>query len=231
MSGAALAAAPREIRIVARAGGRLAISRRETGLVLVGGPRLLRGALCGLIGDQPGMRVIAALPSIEAFEDACRRAATPRCDILLLDADDHKGSCGRAVDRLLALALPCKLVLLSTEASGEIVLCATTRRIDGVLLKESSVSELCDAVAHIANGHAVMPASWRAAPELVELTPRQLDVLKLIAHGQSNDEIAAQLGVRPNTVKFHISDIFRRLGVRNRIEAVAQLEACEAPPR
>jgi DNA-binding NarL/FixJ family response regulator len=230
MSGAALAA-PREMRIVASAGRRLAISGRETGLVLVGGPRLVRGALGGLIGSQPGMRVVATVPSIEAFEEACRRMAVPRCDILLLDVDDHKGHCGRAVDRVLALALPCKLVLLSTEASGEIVLCASTRRIDGVLLKESSVAELCDAIAHIANGHAVMPASWRAAPEPVALTPRQLDVLKLIAHGHSNDEIAALLGVRPNTVKFHISDIFRRLGVRNRIEAVAQLEACEVPQR
>jgi DNA-binding NarL/FixJ family response regulator len=216
MSGAALAA-PREMRIVARAGGGLAINRRETGLVLVGGPRLVRGALGGLIGAQPGMRIVDSLPTIEAFEEACAMAA-PRCDILLLD-------------RMLALALPCKLVLLSTEASGEIVLCANTRRIDGVLLKESSVAELCDAVAHIANGHAVMPASWRAAPEPVALTPRQLEVLKLIAHGHSNDEIAARLGVRPNTVKFHISDIFRRLGARNRIEAVAQLDACDVPQR
>jgi DNA-binding NarL/FixJ family response regulator len=176
------------------------------------------------------MRIVDSLPTIEAFEEACAMAA-PRCDILLLDADDHRGHCASAVDRMLALALPCKLVLLSTEASGEIVLCANTRRIDGVLLKESSVAELCDAVAHIANGHAVMPASWRAAPEPVALTPRQLEVLKLIAHGHSNDEIAARLGVRPNTVKFHISDIFRRLGARNRIEAVAQLDACDVPQR
>jgi DNA-binding NarL/FixJ family response regulator len=229
MSGTALAA-PREMRIVARAGGRLPISRRETGLVLIGGPRLVRGALGGLIGAQSGMRIVASLPTIEAFGEACATVA-PRCDILLLDADDHKGYCASAVDRMLALALPCKLVLLATEATGEIVLCANTRRIDGVLLKESSVVELCDAVAHIANGHAVMPASWRAAPEPVALTARQLDVLKLIAHGHSNDEIAVRLGVRPNTVKFHVSDIFRRLGVRNRIEAVAQLEACEVPQR
>lgn len=229
MSGAALAA-PREIRIVTRTDGRLAIHRRDTGLVLVGGPRLVRGALGGLIDSQPGMRIVAALPTIEAFEEACRMTA-PHCDIVLLDADDHRGHCASAVDRMLALELTCRLVLLSTEASSEIVLCANTRRIDGVLLKESSVAELCDAVAHIANGHSVMPSSWRAVPEPVALTPRQLDVLKLIADGHSNDEIAAQLGVRPNTVKFHIADIFRRLGVRNRIEAVAQLEACEAPQR
>jgi DNA-binding NarL/FixJ family response regulator len=128
-----------------------------------------------------------------------------------------------AIDRLLALGLDCKLVLLCSETTPEIVLCAGTRRIDGVVLKESSVGELCDAVAHILTGHAVMPARWRAVPETVALTPRQIEVLTLIARGYSNDEIAEYLDVRPNTVKFHISEIFRRLGVRNRIEAIARL--------
>jgi DNA-binding NarL/FixJ family response regulator len=60
-------------------------------------------------------------------------------------------------------------------------------------------------------------------PQAVALTPRQLEVLKLVSRGYSNDEIAEHLDVRPNTVKFHISEIFRRLGVRNRIEAIASL--------
>jgi DNA-binding NarL/FixJ family response regulator len=51
-----------------------------------------------------------------------------------------------------------------------------------------------------------------------------VDVLELVAQGFSNEEIAAQLGLRPNTVKFHISEIFRRLGVRNRIEAIAHAD-------
>ena len=57
----------------------------------------------------------------------------------------------------------------------------------------------------------------------IPLTPRQLEVLKLMAHGHSNEEIARRLGLQRNTVKFHISQIFRRLGVRNRIEAAARL--------
>jgi len=210
--------------------GRLASRERETALVLVGGPRLLRAAVGGLISAQPGMRVTSSLASIDALEADCR-LAPPRCDVALLDVDDYPGECAQAVDRLLSLDLQCKLVLLCTEASSEIVLCASTRRIDGVVLKESSVCELRDAISHILRGHAVMPSSWRAAPELVALTPRQYEVLKLIAHGHSNEEIAELLGVRPNTIKFHISEIFRRLGARNRIEAIARLEACEAPVR
>jgi len=90
---------------------------------------------------------------------------------------------------------------------------------------------LRDAISHILNGYAVMPSGWRAAPELVALTPRQFEVLKLMSHGHGNEEIAELLGVRPNTIKFHVSEIFRRLGARNRIEAIARLEAGEAPTR
>ena len=229
MSGATLASwsEPRAPSIRA---GRLPAREREAALVLVGGPRLLRAAVGGLINAEPGMRVTASLGSIDALEEHCR-VAPSRVDVALLDVDDYRGACAQAVDRLLSLDLPCKLVLLCTEASSEVLLCASTRRIDGVVLKESSVSELRAAISHILNGYAVMPSSWRAAPELVALTPRQFEVLKLISHGHSNDEIAELLGVRPNTIKFHISEIFRRLGARNRIEAIARLEACEAPTR
>ena len=229
MSGATLASwsEPRAPSIRA---GRLPVRERDATLVLVGGPRLLRAAVGGLINAQPGMRVTSSLSSIDALEEYCRLAPS-RIDVALLDVDDYRGACAQAVDRLLALDLPCKLVLLCTEASSDVLLCASTRRIDGVVLKESSVRELRAAISHILNGHAVMPTSWRAAPELVALTARQFEVLTLISHGHSNDEIAELLGVRPNTIKFHISEIFRRLGARNRIEAIARLEACEAPSR
>jgi DNA-binding NarL/FixJ family response regulator len=229
MSGAALATWS-DIDMPAITAGRIGPRERETALLLVGGPRLLRAAVSGLINAQPGMRVTMSLASVDALEEDCR-LAVPRCDVTLLDVDDYRGDCAQAVDRLLALGLPGKLVLLCSEASSEVVLCASTRRIDGVVLKESSVRELRDAISHILNGHAVMPSSWRAAPQLVALTSRQYEVLTLMSHGHSNEEIADLLGVRPNTIKFHVSDIFRRLRARNRIEAIARLETCEAPLR
>jgi DNA-binding NarL/FixJ family response regulator len=229
MSGATLAGWS-EMRMPSITAGRLVASERDTAMVLIGGQRLMRAAVGGLLDAQPGMRVTSSIASIEALEEVCE-LAPPRCDVALLDVDDHRGGCTEAVDRMLALNLPCKLVLLCTEASSDVVLCASTRRVDGVVLKESSVGELRAAISHILSGHAVMPASWRASPELVALTTRQFEVLKLMALGHSNEEIADLLGLRPNTIKFHISDIFRRLGVRNRIEAITQLETCEAPRR
>ena len=70
---------------------------------------------------------------------------------------------------------------------------------------------------------ATCPPSQATAPDTVTLTPRQVEVLRLVSRGYSNDEIATCLEVRPNTVKFHLSEIFRRLRVRNRIEAIARL--------
>ncbi len=201
---------------------RIDARRRDAALALVGGPELLRGAIGELLDAQPGMRLVCSVVSIDEFA-AAMRSATTRCDVVLLDVDSFRGVCAPAVDRLLAFELDCKLVLLCTEVSAEVMLCASTRRIDGVVLKESSVVELCDAVAHILTGHAVMPARWHAVPDAVALTPRQIEVLTLISHGYSNEEIAEHLDVRPNTVKFHISEIFRRLGVRNRIEAISRL--------
>ena len=209
-----------------RTGSSRAAVEGETSLVLVGGQRLLRAAVGGLIDAQPGMRVACSAASIEALEEICQ-ISTPLCDVVLLDIDEHGGDCARAIDRVLALELRSKLVLLCSAATGEVVLCAATRRVDGVVLKESSVRELRDALAHIRTGHAVLPSRWHAAPDLVTLTPRQLDVLKLMSQGYGNEAIGRELGVRPNTVKFHISKIFRRLGVRNRVEAIAQLEALE----
>jgi DNA-binding NarL/FixJ family response regulator len=209
-------------RMTRTSASRSDVRRREITLALVGGPQLMRAAIGELIDAQPGMRLTCSVSSIDALAESFEPPSPP-CDIVLLDVDSYRSACARAVDRLLALELDCKLVLLSTDITEAIVLCASTRRIDGVVLKESSVGELCEALAHILTGHAVMPARWRAASEAVTLTPRQLEVLKLVSHGYSNEEIAECLKVRPNTVKFHLSVIFRRLGVRNRIEALASL--------
>jgi DNA-binding NarL/FixJ family response regulator len=204
--------------------GHRAEGARIAALALVGGARLVRAAMCGLLDAQQGMRVVQALSSVEALEESWRREALEHCDVMLLDAEDPGGMrCLAAVDRVLALGVRCRLVLLCASVSSEVALCVTTRPIDGVVLKESSVCELCDSIAEVMVGRLVLPPSWSAEPQAIPLTPRQLEVLKLMAHGHSNEEIATSLGLQRNTVKFHISQIFRRLGVRNRIEAARLL--------
>ena len=199
-----------------------------TELVLVGGPQLVRSMIASLLDAQPGILVAHGFDSVAELGEHCQSAAL-RCDVILVDVDDSPGECLETVDCLLAIGLRCKLVLLSSEATDEIVSCASSRRVDGVVLKESSAAELREALAHIRTGHAVMPARWHAVPDAAELTPRHRDVLELVAQGCTTEEIAARLGLRPNTVKFHISEIFRRLGARNRIEAITVLTGTSRP--
>jgi DNA-binding NarL/FixJ family response regulator len=197
-----------------------------TAIVLVGGPRLVRVTLAALIEAQPDFQAELTVGSVAELE-ALDRSWSAHCEVVILDVDDYRRGCAEAVDRLIAIGLGCKLVLLCAKPTDEIIMCASTRPVDGVVLKESSVDELCDAITHILTGHTVMPVRWRAVPELLTLTPRQTDVLKLIAEGHSNGEIADILGLRPNTIKFYVSEIFRRLGVHNRIEAIAHVDMRE----
>jgi len=90
------------------------VRTREIALALVGGPQLMRAAIGELIDAQPGMSLTCSVSSIEALAERFERPS-PRCDVVLLDVDSYRSACGRAVDRLLALELDCKLVLLSTE--------------------------------------------------------------------------------------------------------------------
>src|ERR1700690_2458238 len=133
------ATADREAGAAARAIAR--VPSDVAALIMVGGPQLVRAMVCDLIDSQPGMRVERSFASVEELERFCRSAA-PRADVTLLDIDDCRGEGAETIDRLLAIGLTSKLVLLASETTDEIVLCANSRRIDGVILKESSVAEL-----------------------------------------------------------------------------------------
>jgi DNA-binding NarL/FixJ family response regulator len=100
---------------------------------------------------------------------------------------------------------------------------------DGLLLKCDPPDQVAPAIRQVMAGQLVFPASVRqlfrapapAAPALpaVQLSPRELDVLALVAEGRSNLEITRRLHISANTVKFHLQNIYQRLGVQNRTEA------------
>ena len=88
------------------------------------------------------------------------------------------------------------------------------------------------ALERVADGHCVFPGGWldaarRADHESIDglLSDRQRDVLELLAAGLGNRDIADRLNISPNTVKFHVRQIYQRLGVKNRVEATLLLQA------
>jgi Response regulator containing a CheY-like receiver domain and an HTH DNA-binding domain len=200
----------------------LALGGPVVTLALVGGRRLLRDATASLLTAQDGLHVLGTFESADHFLAV---GAENFPEVLLLDCDEDAPTVWRgAVAALGSPHVGSSVAMLCHEISGDLVRCAIEHRVSGVLLKSYSTSEVAAAIAYMATGRTVMPAGWQRAvsPRArapLGLSPRHRQVLALIAEGHCNGAIATELGLSPNTIKFHIRALYSRLGVRNRVEA------------
>jgi DNA-binding NarL/FixJ family response regulator len=191
-------------------------------LALVGGPRLLRDSTASLLNDQDGLRVVGTFDSAAHFLTA---GACGDAEMLLLDCDGGPAEAwGSAVAALSAPHLGVSLVMLCRAICEDLVRCAIEHRASGIILKSYTTEEVRAAIAYMASGRTMMPAGWQRvlAPSTrapLGPSPRHRQILALIAEGRCNEEIAAELALSPNTIKFHIRALYSRLGVRNRVEA------------
>lgn len=127
-----------------------------------------------------------------------------------------------------------RLVVLSASRSREDILMALSAGAHGFINKGLGIGEAESAIRQIAGGAVYVPpftpqtdmappqgksSGKRSSASLDALTPRQMEVLRLLVAGQPNKGIARALGINPSTVKFHLSFIFQTLGVSNRVEA------------
>jgi len=194
-------------------------------LGLIGGQRLLRDATARLLAAQDGLDVLGTFESVDHFL-AAGPQETPA--VLLLDCDGGGPGGGyRSTVELLSRHVKSGIVMLCREAREEVVRCAMEHRVSGVVLKSFSMEDVKAAIEYMASGRTVMPAGWQRAiapsqQQRVGLSPRHREILALIARGHHNGEIANELELSPNTVKFHIRALYSRLGVRNRVEAANQ---------
>jgi two-component system response regulator DesR len=191
-------------------------------IALIGGQRLLRDATASLLTAQDGLQVLGAYGSAAEFlAVAWERPPT----VLLLDWDGgEQGNCGAALQALSPTTTQSRIVLLCRTICEQVVHCAIEHRASGVLLKSYSTEDILAALAYTATGRTVLPGGWQqllpAPPGSgARLSPRHRQILALIAAGRRNEEIALDLDLSPNTIKFHIRALYSRLGVRNRVEA------------
>ena len=172
---------------------------------------IVQWGLRSLLGRQAWVqRCVPARSATEAMDLAHRY--DPHVALVDVFVDNGRGI--EICEQLLGLKHPPKVLMMSAAGSASM---ATAKAIGavGVIPKEWSLSKIGQAVQMVANGIPLEPQG-----DPVGLSNREREVLNLVATGATNNQIAQQLFLSPHTVKDHISSIFRKLGVRNRAEAV-----------
>ena len=193
---------------------------------------LVRTGFRVILEAEGDIEVVAeADTGAEAIRQA--RLATP--DVILMDIRMPEVDGLVATEEILRQPDPPTIVVLTTFDQNEYVYRALHAGAAGFLLKDAPSSRLIAAVRAAATGDSLIePSITRRLverfatpapaaglpPELAALTERELDVLRLIARGLSNAEIAAELVVAETTVKTHVARILTKLGVRDRVQAV-----------
>jgi DNA-binding NarL/FixJ family response regulator len=146
-----------------------------------------------------------------------------RPDIVVFDDSSDKDAVVARIREARAVAPDAKLVRLTANMDAEQLAEASAAGIHAAIAKTAQPQSVGMLVREVAAGnvfHAfARPAATTGAAHADELTARELEILRLMADGSSNGGIAAQLWVTEQTVKFHLSNIYRKLGVANRTQA------------
>jgi len=201
---------------------------------------LVRGGFASILAGQPDMEVVGeAADGAEAVE----LARTTRPDVVVMDIRMPRLD-GIAATRLLLErhASPARVLMLTTFNQEAYVYDALQAGASGFLLKSSPPRELAGAIRTVAGGDALLapeitramiedyvqrPRPGSARPQVLDtLTPRELEVLGLIARGRSNAEIAGELFLSEPTVKTHVTRILAKLQLRDRVHAVVLAYEC-----
>ncbi len=208
---------------------------REITVVVADDQRLVRSGFRVILDDEPDMRVVGEAADGRTAVDVVRRR---RPDVVLMDIRMPELDGLRAAGEILTGPPPHPAVLmLTTFDRDEYVYEALRVGASGFLLKDAPADRLLDAVRVAAAGDALLapsvtrrliadfarssrPAPGAVPDALSELTERELEVLRLMARGLSNSEIAAELVLGENTIKTHVARVLRKLGLRDRVQAV-----------
>ncbi len=184
-----------------------------------------------IVGNETDMSIVASAANGVEIIEACR---TRRVDVVLMDIRMPELDGLAAAKHILGEPDAPKIIILTTFGLDEYVSAAIAAGASGFLLKDASADELVASIRAVADGDAVLAPSLvqavfeqargAAKPRVVagmdQLTERELEVLKSLAGGLSNAEIAERLFLSQATVKTHISRVLTKLGIRDRVQAV-----------
>lgn len=210
----------------------------EISLLLVDDQPLVRMGFRLVIESEPGFRVIAEAAD---GETAIALVAEHRPDVVLMDVRMPGVDGIEATREIVATHPDCRVLVLTTFDLDDYAFAALRAGASGFLLKDALPQELISSIRAVAAGDAAitprianrmlelfaphLPVKADTPvtgldPRLAPLTPREVDVLRVLAGGTSNAEIAAQLHLSEATVKTHVGRILTKLALRDRLQAV-----------
>jgi DNA-binding NarL/FixJ family response regulator len=199
-------------------------------VLIVDDDDLMRAGLRGVLASGETIEIVA-----EAADgrDAIYRARLHQPDVVLMDVRMPDLDGIAATEELLAAMPETRVVILTTFEQDDYIFGALRAGASGFLLKRTRPEELIAAIHTIAAGDSLLSPSVttrviertarqpaRDDARLAELTPRELEVLELLAQGLSNAEIATALVIEESTVKTHVKRVLDKLDLRDRVQAV-----------
>nr|WP_282567983.1 response regulator transcription factor [Devosia oryzisoli] len=202
---------------------------RSSARIVIDDHPVLRAGLVQLLRVELSFDIVAEGGSVREAVDLARKLQP---DLLLLDLSMEQSGL-EAIGQIVEVAGKTKIIIVTASDAAYDVQTALDRGVSGYLLKGSTGAEILDAVALVSEGkdfvspramsRAIMAARDGAAgphSRLSSLSPRERTVLEMMASGLSNRDIGTKLGIAEKSVKFHVTNIFSKVGVRNRVEAV-----------
>jgi DNA-binding NarL/FixJ family response regulator len=202
-------------------------------VVLADDQDLVRGGLRAILGAEPDIKVVGEAAD---GEEAARVALAEAADVVLMDVQMPGVDGLEGTQRVVASGSGCRVLMLTTFDLDEYVFESLRKGASGFLLKTTPPSELAAAIRACHSGDLLFaptvtrrlveayvrtpPSSGVLDRNLRTLTERELDVLRALARGLSNAEIARELYLGEATVKTHVTRILAKLGLRDRVQAV-----------
>ena len=196
-------------------------------IVIVDDHEIVREGLRALFLGQRDFEIVGEAGNREEAEAICRKY---RPDVVLLDLRMPKVGGAEGIARIKAVSPSTNILVLTSYLDPGIVKEMLRAGALGFMLKDVSRNELLDAIRSTADGKPVLHADAQAQlvsevsgkveySPIDDLTSRELDILRLIASGRSNKEIAGDLTLTEGTVKGYVSNVLAKLGVQDRTQA------------
>ena len=204
------------------------VKTEPTRVLIIEDHQVVAEGLAALINDQEDMTVVGAAGTVV---ESVERVIELKPDLVLVDFRLTDGTGADAATAIRQMRPDTKLIFLTREDSDAARIAALEAGASGFIHKSRAAQEVVDAIRTVAEGGTLFTPRTIATllntrreveSQLEKLTPREKEVLRLMAEGTSSRDIASQLGISYTTVRTHIRSLGSKLGVHSKLEAIVK---------